>query len=110
MGTTRKILGQSKPAAATDGTLYTVPPVTDTVVSSITVAETGGAATSFRVCVDSAGGAVTAVGKAVAWDVAIPANSTITLTLGITLAAAATVIVRSLSGSCTFTGFGQENT
>lgn len=110
MPTARKILGQNKPGAATDGTNYTVPGATDTVVSSIVVAETGGAATTFRVCVDSAGGTTTAVGKALAWDVAIPANSIVTLTLGITLAAAATIVTRSASGSCTFTAFGQENT
>lgn len=110
MATTRKILGQNKPGAATDGTNYTVPASTDTVVSSIVVAETGGAGTTFRVCVDSAGGTTTAVGKALAWDVPIGANSIVTLTLGITLAAAATLVTRSASGSCTFTAFGQENT
>lgn len=110
MPTSRKVLGQNKPAAATDGTLYTVPAATDAVVSSIVIAETGGAATTFRVCADSGGGTTTAVGKALAWDVAIPANSIVTLTLGITLAAAATLVSRSLSGSCTFTAFGQENT
>lgn len=110
MATARKTLGQSKPAAATDGTLYTVPGATDAVVSSIVISETGGAATTFRVCSDSGGGTTTAVGKSLAWDVAIPANSIVTLVLGITLAAASTLVVRSLSGSCTFTAYGQENT
>lgn len=110
MATVRKTLGQNKPGAATDGTNYTVPGATDAVVSSIVVAETGGAATTFRVCTDAAGGVVTAVGKALAWDVAIAANSIVTLNLGITLAAASTIITRSASGSCNFTAFGQENT
>lgn len=109
MATVRKTLGQSKPAAATDATLYTVPGATDAVVSTIVVAETAGAGTTFRICSDAAGGTSTAVGKALAWDVAIPANSIVTLTLGITLAAASTLLCRSLSGSCTFTGYGQEN-
>lgn len=109
MATVRKTLGQSKPAAATDNTLYTVPALTDAVVSSIVVAETAGAATTFRICTDSGGSTSTAVGKALAWDVAIPANSIVTLTLGITLAAASTLLARSLSGSCTFTAYGQEN-
>jgi hypothetical protein len=110
MATARKTLGQAKPAAATDGTLYTVPGATDTVVSSIVVSETGGTATTFRICTDAAGGAITAVGKSLAWDVAIAANSTVTFTIGATLAAASTVIVRSASGNCNFTAFGQENT
>lgn len=110
MPTARLTLGQIKPGAATDGTLLTVPAATDDVVSSIVVAETGGAATTFRVCADAAGGTTTVVGKALAWDVAIPANSIVTLVLGITLAAASTLVVRSLSGSCTFTAYGQANT
>lgn len=110
MATLRKVLGQNKPGAATDGTLITVPGATDDVVSSIVVAETAGAATTFRVCIDAAGGTTTVVGKALAWDVAIGANSIVTLTLGITLEAAGTIVTRSASGSCTFTAFGQQNT
>lgn len=110
MATVRKILGQSKPAATTDATLYTVPSVTDTVVSSIVVAESNGVATTFRVCADASGGTATAAGKALAWDVAIPANGVVTLTLGITLAAAATLIIRAGTANVTFTAFGQENT
>lgn len=110
MPTVRKILGQSKPAATTDATLYTVPALTDTVISSIVVAESNGVAATFRVCVDSAGGTTTVVGKALAWNVAIPANGIVTLVLGITLAAAATVVVQASTANCTFTAFGQENT
>lgn len=110
MPTVRKILGQNKPAATTDATLYTVPAATDTVVSSIVVAESGGAVATFRICVDAGGGTTTVVGKAIAWNVTIPANSVITLNLGITLAAAATVVVQGSTANLTFTAFGQENT
>jgi hypothetical protein len=110
MPTVRKVLGQQKPGAAADATLITVAASTDAVVSSIVVAETAAGATTFRICVDAAGGTTTVVGKAVAWEVAIPANGVVTLTLGITLEAAGTIVVRSASGSCTFTAFGQNNT
>lgn len=110
MATVRKILGQNKPAATTDATLYTVPASTDTVVSTIVVAETGGAVATFRICADSAGGTTTVVGKALAWNVAIPANGIVTLTLGITLAAAATLVIQGSTANLTFTAFGQENT
>lgn len=110
MPTARKILGQSKPAATTDATLYTVPAVTDTVVSSITVAETAGATATFRICADAAGGTTTVVGKALAWNIAIPANSTMTFNLGITLAAAATLVIQASTAGLCFTAFGQENT
>lgn len=110
MATVRKILGQSKPAATTDATLYTVPAATDTVVSSIVIAEVNAVATTFRVCVDSAGGTTTVNSKAVAWNVAVPANGIVSLTLGITLAAAATIVVQAGTANVTFTAFGQENT
>lgn len=109
MPTARKILGQNKPAATTDATLYTVPALTDTVVSSIVVAESGGASATFRICADSAGGTTTVVGKAIAWNVAIAANSVVTLNLGITLAAAATLVIQASTTGLTFTAFGQEN-
>lgn len=110
MATVRKVLGQNKPAAATDATLYTVPASTDTVVSSIVVAEVNGVAATFRITVDPAGGAVSAAAKAVAWNVAVPAAGIVTLTLGITLAAAATIVVQASTANVTFSAFGQENT
>lgn len=110
MPTSRKILGQSKPAATTDATLYTVPGATDAVVSSIVVAESNGVATTFRICADAAGGTTTVAAKALAWNVAIPANSVVTLVLGITLAAAATLVIQAGTANVTFTAFGQENT
>lgn len=109
MATVRKILGQSKPAATTDATLYTVPGATDTVISTIVVAESNAVAATFRICVDASGGTSTAAGKAVAWNVAVPANGIVTLTLGITLAAAATVVIQASTANVTFTAFGQEN-
>lgn len=110
MATVRKILGQNKPAATTDATLYTVPAATDTVISSIVVSEVNGVAATFRICVDSAGGTTTVNSKSIAWNVAIPANGIVTLNLGITLPAAATVVIQASTANCTFTAFGQENT
>lgn len=110
MPTARKILGQSKPAATTDATLYTVPGSTDTVVSSIVIAESNGASATFRICVDAGGGTTTVVGKAVAWTVTIPANSVMTFNLGMTLAAGATIVIQASTANLTFTAFGQENT
>jgi hypothetical protein len=40
MPTTYKVLGQSAPAAVTATTLYTVPSATQTVVSTIVIANT----------------------------------------------------------------------
>jgi hypothetical protein len=110
MATVRKILGQVKVSAATDATLYTVPGATDTVVSSIVVSEVGAATATFRICVDAAGGTTTVNTKSLVWDQSIAANATVGIALGITLAAAATVVVRASTANVTFTAFGQENT
>lgn len=110
MATTRKTLGQSNPATTTDATLYTVPGATDAVVSTIVICETNGAAATVKVCTSAAGATTTAASRAICWNLAIAANSTTTLTLGITLATGATIIVQDSTGNVTFTAYGQENT
>jgi hypothetical protein len=110
MATTRKVLGQSNPAATTDATLYTVPAATDAVVSSIVVCETNGVATTFKISARGAGGTTTTAATAIVWSMTIPANGTVTLPLGITLQAAATLVVQAGTANVTFTAFGQENT
>lgn len=110
MATARTILGQANPAATTDAVLYTSPALTDTVCSTLVVSETNGVAATVRICVSSAGATTTAASRSIAWDVAVPANGVLTFTLGITLGAAHTVIVRSSTANVTYTLFGQQNT
>jgi len=75
MATTYKVLGQSNPAAATDTTLYTVPSATETVVSTITVANLGTSGL-FRIAVRPAGATI-ANQHYIAYDVPLNANDTI---------------------------------
>jgi hypothetical protein len=110
MATTRKTLGRTTTTAGGDATLYTVPGATDAVVSSIVVAETGGAAATFKVCTDSGGSTATAAARAVAFNVPLAANQVIVLALGLTLAAASTIVVSGSTTTVTFSAFGQENT
>lgn len=105
----RKTLGQTMPGAATDSVIYTVPAATDTVVSSIVIAETNGAAATFKITIDPAGGSVTTAAKSVAWNVNLSANEVMILKLGATLAAATKVIVQASTANVTFSMFGQEN-
>lgn len=102
-----KILGQAAPAAATNGDLITVGAGAAQVVSSLVVCNTAATATTFRVHARIAGAAA-AVGNAIAYDVPIAGNETITLTLGVTLAATDKLTVRSAGGAVTFTAFGSE--
>lgn len=109
MATVRKILGQTQTGAGADATLYTVPASTDTVVSTIVVCETNGVAGTFKISPKTATATTTAA-TAIAWNMAIAANQTITLTLGITLAAASLLVVQGSTANITFSAFGQENT
>lgn len=59
MPTTYKVLGQVNPSATTATTLYTVPSATQTVISTITVANLAGSAATYRISMRPAGAAQT---------------------------------------------------
>lgn len=103
-----KILGQSAPTDVSVADAYTVPLATDAIISSIVVANTTAASANARVFVRN-NGATAATSNAVIYDVAVSANSTIGLTLGITVDAGDVVSVRtSVANALTFHVFGQE--
>lgn len=107
MATTYKVLGQSNPAATTATTLYTVPSATSTVVSTIVICNQAAAAATYRISVRPAGGAQTTA-MYLAYDVAIAANDSTALTLGITLATTDVITVYSSTTTLSFTAFGSE--
>jgi hypothetical protein len=107
MATTYKVLGQSAPSATTATTLYTVPSATEAVISTITIANRAAASATFRVAIRPAG-ATLANQHYVAYDSTVPANDTISLTLGITLAATDVVTVYASTANFSFNIFGSE--
>lgn len=107
MATTYKILGQQNPAAVTSTTLYTVPAATSAVVSTITVANLAAADATFRVSTAVAALAITAK-QYICYDVTVPGNGIITLTLGITLAATDVIRVYASTTNVAFSAFGSE--
>ena len=104
-----KVLGQSNPAAATLTTLYTVPASTQAVCSTITICNTASSATTYRIAVRPAGASI-ATSQYLAYDAALPANDTATLTLGMTLAATDVISVYAGSASVAFSAYGVEIT
>jgi hypothetical protein len=107
MATVYKVLGQSFPSANTLTTAYTVPAASSAVVSTIVVANLGGAPTTFRIAVRP--DAATIENKHyVAYDVSIAPQDSITLTLGITIDASDVVDVESFNGQTSFNIFGSE--
>jgi len=105
--TTYKILGQSAPAATTEADLYTVPASTQTIVSTIVVANRAATSATYRISV-SVAGAATATKDYLIYDTSLAANSTTALTLGITLGATDKIRVYSSSANLSFNAFGSE--
>lgn len=102
-----KILGQLAAAATTEETLYTVPNLTQTTVSTLVVANRSAGAVTFRVSVAVAG-AVTDNSQYLFYDTSLAANSTLTATIGITLGQNDVVRTYAASADLTFNLFGVE--
>lgn len=107
MPTVYKVLGQSNPAATTATTLYTVPSATNTVVSTITVANLTGTAATYRIAIRP-GGETLANKHYFAYDVTVGASDTTTITLGVTLAATDVITVYASTANLAFSAFGSE--
>ena len=107
MAATYKVLGQVNPSATTATTAYTVPSATETVISTITVANLGPAPTSYRIAVRP-NGETLANKHYIAYDVSIAPQETQTLTIGITLDASDVVTVYTSSATMAFNLFGSE--
>jgi hypothetical protein len=107
MATTYKVLGQSNPAATTATTLYTVPASTSTVVSTINICNQSASADSFRVAIRPAGATLDPK-HYIAYNTAIPALDSISLTIGITLATTDVITVYAGTSTLSFNLFGSE--
>jgi hypothetical protein len=107
MATTYKVLGQSKPTAATLTSAYTVPASTSTVISTIVVCNTTSNPDEIRIAVRPAGEAI-ADKHYIVHTIGMPGYSNYTYTLGITLATTDVLSVYSLNGYANFNLFGSE--
>jgi len=106
MPTVYKVLGQTAPAATTLTTLYTVPAATSSVTSTLAICNQG-ASTLYRVAIRPAGAAIEAKHYLV-FDATVPANDTIFLTIGVTLAATDVVSVYAGTATTSFNLYGSE--
>ena len=109
MANAYKILGQVDDASGYDEELYLVPASTEAIVSTIVVCNRENAANTFRIATKTDNSAV-ADTDYVAYDSTIGANDTITLTLGVTLQAAAEISVGASDANVTFQAYGTEIT
>ena len=107
MATTYKVLGQITPSAASATTLYTVPAVTQTVVSTLIACNQDTATCTIRVAVRP-NGETLASKHYLAFEVVLAASQTITFTLGITADAADVLTIQSSNAVTSFNAFGSE--
>ena len=110
MAVSYKVLGQAKPAANTNTTLYTVPTGSGNyaVVSSLVINNLTGDLTNVRVAIRPAGETLEDKHYIIYGNGVSPYSSQV-FTIGITLAATDVVTVYDLSGKCSFNLFGSEN-
>ena len=102
-----KVLGQASPAANTLTDVYVVPSGNSTVISTVTICNQNSSNVSFRLAVRP-GNAAVETKHYVSYDTAIPLLDTVSLTLGITLAATDVISVRATSANVSFNIFGSE--
>lgn len=108
MTTAYKILGQAAPADTSNADLYTVPPATSAVISTLMISNTTSAEATCRVFARQSGSAASTE-NAIIYDGPVSGNDFKAITVGITLAAADIITVQSgTADALTFQAFGSE--
>ena len=107
MPTSYKVLGQVNPTATTATTAYTVPSATETIISTIVIANLGNAPGTYRIAIRP-NGETLATKHYIVYDASLAPQDTQTLTMGITIDATDVVTVYSSTSSFAFNLFGSE--
>ena len=88
-------------------TLYTVPALTSTIVSTINVANTGANQDTIRIAIRPAG-ATLANSHYIAFGVPLASGAVLSITIGATLATTDVITIYSTTGTSSFSAFGSE--
>ena len=102
-----KVLGQADVSATTVTTLYTVPDLTQTTVSSLVICNRGGSGITFRVSIH-VGGATADDKQFIFYDEDLAATTTRTVVIGMCLGQKDVVKVYSSAANVSFNLFGVE--
>jgi hypothetical protein len=109
MADTLKVLGQLAAAATTAETLYTAPSLSTVTVSTLMICNRTAATITFRTNID-VGGLGDDVKQYLFYDTPIDGNTSVSVTIGITMAEADLVRTWASAEGLTFTLFGAETT
>jgi len=107
MATVYKVLGQNNPAATTNTTLYTVPALTSSVVSTITICNQASSAATYRIAVRPAGASIDPK-HYIVYGATVAASDSTALTLGITLATTDVITIYASTATLSFNAYGSE--
>jgi glucose-6-phosphate dehydrogenase assembly protein OpcA len=111
MSSSYKILGQVDMTSSSLTTLYTCPASTETVISTIIIANRASAADTFRLAMRDGGEAISDK-HYLAYDVPVAANDSTTLTLGVAMQATDVLSIAAggTASELSFNAFGAEVT
>lgn len=107
MPTAYKVLGQSNPTLLTNTTLYTVPAATQTIVSTIFMANLSSVPASVRIAIRPLGATLTN-SHYIVYNKTVYEFETISITCGITMNATDVITVYSSTSNIAFSAFGSE--
>ena len=109
MPTVYKVLAQSAPSATTATDIYTVAAATESVISTIVIANRDATVATYRIAIRP--DAETLANKHyIAYNITVGASDSTTLTLGITMNAADVLTVYASTANLSFNVFGSEIT
>jgi len=110
MPTIYKVLAQSSPGNTAVINVYTVPAATNTIISTLMICNRANVNTSYNIAVQPSGAAL-ANQHYIAFNSVVPANDSIALTVGMSLAAADNIAIQANTtgnNNLGFTLFGTE--
>jgi hypothetical protein len=108
MATTYKILGQLLCTYNTEQLVYTVPSSTQTIVSTVVIANHTASAGAFTLSVRPSAEASTSAKNYLFYKTEVPANSSFVATIGATLYAGDKIHINSVTEASSVTIFGSE--
>jgi hypothetical protein len=107
VATNYKVLGQISPSAASATTLYTVPSATETVISSLVVANISTSTLSYRIAVRPDGETL-ASKHYIAYDTVIAPNTSTVYNIALCLNAGDVITVYESGADLSFSAYGSE--
>lgn len=107
MPTNYKVLGQVVPASGVDSTLYTVGAGVQTIVSTVTICNTGPVSSLYRIAIRPSGESLDQK-HYIAYDAPVEQYDSAMLTVGLSLSQSDVITVNASQSGVAFNAYGAE--